>query len=106
VDRLIGRPIVFFSAGRVTSIFFFSLLILDRIESPTAAFIPRLYSDNGIDSTPAVSIAGPSLSSSSGTPPTTSPQILIYALLSMHGVYCAAIDLINRSGACLRQARP
>jgi hypothetical protein len=90
----------------MTGVFFFSLPILERIESPTAVVIPRLYSDNGIDSMPAVSIAGPSSSSSFGTPPTMPPQISIYAPLSMHGVYCATIDLINRSGACLRQARP
>jgi hypothetical protein len=64
VDQLIGRPTVFFSAGRLTGVFFFGLPILDRIESPTVAIIPRLYSDNGIDSAPAVSIVGPSLSSS------------------------------------------
>jgi hypothetical protein len=33
----------------LTGIFFFGLPILDRIESPTAAVILRLYSDNGID---------------------------------------------------------
>jgi hypothetical protein len=43
----------------------------------------RIYSDNGINSMPAVSITGFSSSSSSGTSPTTSPQISIYALSSM-----------------------
>jgi hypothetical protein len=33
----------------LTVIFFFGLPILDRIESPTAAVILRLYSDDGID---------------------------------------------------------
>jgi hypothetical protein len=46
---LIGCPTVFFFAGRFTDVFFFSLLILDQIESPTAAVILRLYSDNGTD---------------------------------------------------------
>jgi hypothetical protein len=34
----------------LTGIFLFGLPILNRIESPTAAVILRLYSDNGIDS--------------------------------------------------------
>jgi hypothetical protein len=46
VDRL---PYSLFLAGRLTDVFFFGLPILDRIESPTAAVILRLYSDNGID---------------------------------------------------------
>jgi hypothetical protein len=33
----------------LTGVFLFGLPILDRIESPTAVVIPRLYSDNGID---------------------------------------------------------
>jgi hypothetical protein len=103
---LIGRPTVFFSASRLIGVLFFDLPILDWIESPTTAVILRLYSDNDIDSAPSVSIAGPSLLSSSRTPPTTSPWISIYAPMSMHGVYCAAVGQINRSGARLRQARP
>jgi hypothetical protein len=40
----------------LTGIFFlFGLPILDRIESPTATVILRLYSDNSIDSAPAAS---------------------------------------------------
>jgi hypothetical protein len=45
---LIGCPTVFFSPVARPAVFFFGLPILDRIESPTAAVIPRLYSDNGI----------------------------------------------------------
>jgi hypothetical protein len=33
----------------LTGVFLFGLLILDRIESPTAVVNLRLYSDNGID---------------------------------------------------------
>jgi hypothetical protein len=33
----------------LTGVFFFGLLILDRIESPTAVVYLRLYSDNDID---------------------------------------------------------
>jgi hypothetical protein len=46
---VIGCPTVFFFAGRLTGVFLFGLPILDQIESPTAAVILRLYSDNGID---------------------------------------------------------
>jgi hypothetical protein len=51
-----------------------------------------------------LSIDGPS--SLSRISPTLSPRISICAPSSMHGVYYAAVGLINRSGARLRQARP
>jgi hypothetical protein len=63
--------------------------------SRTAAVTLCLYSDKDIDSAPAFSISGLSSSSSFGTSPTTSQQISIYTPSPMHGVYCAAIGLIN-----------
>jgi hypothetical protein len=58
---LIGYPIVFFSAGRLTDVFFFGLPIYDRVESPTTTVTTCLYSDNNINSTPAVTITSSSL---------------------------------------------
>jgi hypothetical protein len=52
---LIGGRTIFFSAGRLTCIFFFGLPILERIEPPNVAIIPRFYSDNNIDSAPGAS---------------------------------------------------
>jgi hypothetical protein len=39
----------------LTDVFFFCLSILDWIESPTAVVIPRIYSNNDINSAPAAS---------------------------------------------------
>jgi hypothetical protein len=50
---LIGCPIVFFIAGRLIGVFLFGLPILDRMASPTAAVTTRLYSNLGVDLTPA-----------------------------------------------------
>jgi hypothetical protein len=52
IDRL---SYSLFLIGRLTGVFLFGLMILDRIESPTTAVILRLYSDTSIDSTPVAS---------------------------------------------------
>jgi hypothetical protein len=51
----IGLSAALQSFSPLTGVFFLGLPILDRIESPTATVILRLYSDNDIDSAPAAS---------------------------------------------------
>jgi hypothetical protein len=119
----------------LTGIFFFGLPILDRIESPTAAGILRLYSDNGIDlhrSSPPTARHG-RLRRTWGVPTYVAADcsrsrgllhrsifVLIVRdftdnvainsdlriVIRAHGMTCASISLINRSSARLRQSRP